>query len=212
MVLHYLMNVARPPVIPNLQALAKIDDSWYPDKPVELFEGFDIRFLRDSKDIEDARAMTPKNVESTGQLLRGFFQYYAVRDGFHWTRDVISIREKSGRVTKAQKGWTEAKWSQQQSKHQVRLRYLLAIEDPFEVEHNIARTVGHNGLVAIRDEFRRANSILEKLGTDVEVSLEEFLEPAVNRGDTLRKDQEFHRQKQLQLKQELEAKEKGLMR
>lgn len=211
MVLHYLMNVARPPVIPNLQALAKIDDSWYPDKPIELFEGFDIRFLRDPKEIEDARAMMPKNVESTGELLRGFFQYYAVREGFHWTRDVISIREKSGRVTKAQKGWTEAKWSQQ-SKHQVRLRYLLAIEDPFEVEHNIARTVGHNGLVAIRDEFRRANSILEKLGTDVEVPLEEFLEPVANRGDTLRKDQEFHRQKQLQLKQELEAKEKGLMR
>lgn len=210
MVLHYLMNVARPPVIPNLQALAKIEDGWYPDRPIELFEGFDIRFLRDRKEIEEARAAMPKNVESTGQLLRGFFHYYSVREGFHWMHDVISIREKTGRVTKAQKGWTEAKWSQQ-SKNQVRLRYLLAIEDPFEIEHNIARTVGHTGVVAIRDEFRRANAILEKLGTDVDVPLEEFLEPIANRGDTLRKDQEFHRQKQLQLKEEFEAKEKGMM-
>lgn len=210
MVLHYLMNIAKPAVIPNLQALAKIEDSWYPDRPIELYEGYDIRFLRGRKEIEEARATMTKNTQSTGDLLRGFFQYYAVRDGFHWTRDVISIRERTGRMTKAQKGWTEAKWSQQ-DKRQVRLRYLLAIEDPFEVEHNIGRTVGHNGLVAIRDEFRKANAILEKLGTDAEVPLEEFLAPAANRGDTLRKDQEFHRQKQLQLKQELEAKEKGLM-
>ncbi|KEF55198.1 uncharacterized protein A1O9_08852 [Exophiala aquamarina CBS 119918] len=210
MVLHYLMNVAKPAVIPNLQALAKVEDSWYPDRPIELYKGYDIRFLRGRKEIEEARATMTKNTQSTGELLRGFFQYYAVRDGFHWTRDVISIRERTGRVTKAQKGWTEAKWSQQE-KRQVRLRYLLAIEDPFEVEHNVGRTVGHNGLVAIRDEFRKANAILEKLGTDAEVPLEEFLAPAANRGDTLRKDQEYHRQKQLQLKQELEAKEKGLM-
>lgn len=210
MVLHYLMNVARPPVIPNLQALAKTDDGWFPDRPIELFEGFDIRFVRDPKEIEEVRSTMPKNVESTGQLLRGFFHYYAAREGFHWMHDVISIRERTGRVTKAQKGWTEAKWSQQ-SNSQVRLRYLLAIEDPFEIEHNIARTVGHTGIVAIRDEFRRANAILEKLGTDVEVPLEEFLEPIANRGDTLRKDQEFHRQKQLQLKEELEAREKGQM-
>ncbi|KAK5053280.1 hypothetical protein LTR84_002254 [Exophiala bonariae] len=210
MVLHYLMNVARPPVIPNLQALAKTEDGWFPDRPVELFEGFDIRFLRGSKELEEVRSTMPKNLESTGQLLRGFFHYYATREGFHWMHDVISIRERTGRMTKAQKGWTEAKWSQQ-SNSQVRLRYLLAIEDPFEIEHNIARTVGHTGIVAIRDEFRRANTILETLGTDVEVPLDEFLEPVANRGDTLRKDQEFHRQKQLQLKEQLEAKEKGQM-
>ena len=211
MVLHYLMNVVKPAVIPNLQALAKAEDSWHPDKTIELFEGYDIRFLRGRKEIDEARAMMTKNTQSTGELLRGFFQYYSVREGFHWTREVISIRERSGRVSKAQKGWTEAKWSQQDNR-QVRLRYLLAIEDPFEVEHNVGRTVGHNGLVAIRDEFRKANALLEMLGTDAEVPLEDFLAPAANRGDTLRKDQEFHRQRQLQMKQELEAKEKGMMK
>ncbi|KAK4166026.1 Poly(A) RNA polymerase protein cid1 [Cladorrhinum sp. PSN259] len=43
---------------------------------------------------------------------------------------------------------------------EVRYRYLFAIEDPFELDHNVARTVTHNGIVAIRDEFRRAWKII----------------------------------------------------
>ena len=45
MVLHYLMNVANPPVIPNLQHLARSQDGWAGKTDIELFEGFDIRFL-----------------------------------------------------------------------------------------------------------------------------------------------------------------------
>ncbi|KAK4231273.1 Poly(A) RNA polymerase protein cid1 [Podospora fimiseda] len=45
---------------------------------------------------------------------------------------------------------------------EVRYRYLFAIEDPFELDHNVARTVTHNGIVAIRDEFRRAWKIITK--------------------------------------------------
>ncbi|TDZ35767.1 Terminal uridylyltransferase cid1 [Colletotrichum spinosum] len=48
---------------------------------------------------------------------------------------------------------------------EVRHRYLFAIEDPFELEHNVARTVTHNGIVAIRDEFRRAWRIIKAAGT-----------------------------------------------
>lgn len=47
---------------------------------------------------------------------------------------------------------------------EVRLRYLCAIEDPFELEHNVARTVTHNGIVSIRDEFRRAWRIIQAAG------------------------------------------------
>ncbi|KAI0482149.1 hypothetical protein GGR56DRAFT_618775 [Xylariaceae sp. FL0804] len=50
---------------------------------------------------------------------------------------------------------------------EVRHRYLLAIEDPFELEHNVARTVTHNGIVAIRDEFRRAWRIIQSAGAGV---------------------------------------------
>jgi terminal uridylyltransferase len=47
---------------------------------------------------------------------------------------------------------------------EVRHRYLFAIEDPFELDHNVARTVTHNGIVSIRDEFRRAWRILRAAG------------------------------------------------
>jgi terminal uridylyltransferase len=46
MVLHFLMNVVVPPVIPNLQHLGHDENFLVPDTPVELFEGkYDIRFL-----------------------------------------------------------------------------------------------------------------------------------------------------------------------
>lgn len=47
---------------------------------------------------------------------------------------------------------------------EVRLRFLFAIEDPFETDHNVARTVTHNGIVSIRDEFRRAWRIIRAAG------------------------------------------------
>ncbi|KAK2614416.1 hypothetical protein N8I77_001247 [Diaporthe amygdali] len=47
---------------------------------------------------------------------------------------------------------------------EVRHRYLFAIEDPFEIDHNVARTVTHNGIVSIRDEFRRAWRIIRNAG------------------------------------------------
>ncbi|EXJ54552.1 hypothetical protein A1O7_09893 [Cladophialophora yegresii CBS 114405] len=212
MVLHYLMNVVSPPVIPNLQHLAKIEDSWNPGRQIELFEGFDVRFVQDHQGLQDIQRQMAanKNRDSAGQLLRGFFQYYGTNQGFHWGRDVISIRIKGGILTKQAKGWTEARWQQSQNKS-VRNRYLLAIEDPFEVDHNIARTVGHHGIVAIREEFRRACTIIDKIGTDEELPAEKFLSPVTDRVDTLRKDLDYFKQRQVRMRQEAEAKETALL-
>lgn len=55
---------------------------------------------------------------------------------------------------------------------EIRHRYLFAIEDPFETDHNVARTVTHNGIVSIRDEFRRAWRIIKDMG---EVNMAESL-------------------------------------
>lgn len=54
--------------------------------------------------------------------------------------------------------------SKAQEVKEVRHRYLFAIEDPFEHEHNVARTVTHHGIVSIRDEFRRAWRIIRGAG------------------------------------------------
>jgi terminal uridylyltransferase len=216
MVLHYLMNVAQPPVIPNLQHLARDADAWAGKTKIELFEGFDIRFDSDEQKIEHAAraGQITENKQSLGALLHGFFWYYSDRQGFHWIDEVISIRTVGGLLTKQSKGWTEGKWAGDHN--QVRLRYLFAIEDPFETEHNIARTVGHSGVVAIRDEFRRAWEIIGKaklshrgewqwLRADGTVG-EDLLEKAEDRGDLLKKDQDYNRKRQQDLRAAFAAK------
>jgi hypothetical protein len=42
----------------------------------------------------------------------------------------------------------------------IRSRYLIAIEDPFEISHNVARTVNQQGRFEIRGEFIRAAKML----------------------------------------------------
>ncbi|UKZ56412.1 hypothetical protein TrVGV298_010248 [Trichoderma virens] len=114
--------------------------------------------------------------------------------GFDWGRNVISLRTHGGILTKQEKGWTGAKTVYEVQKtdvdtatqsnpppvntqppaspqvtksgdvKEIRLRYLFAIEDPFEIDHNVARTVTHNGIVSIRNEFRRAWRILRAAG------------------------------------------------
>ncbi|KAI1822250.1 hypothetical protein F4861DRAFT_515318 [Xylaria intraflava] len=136
-----------------------------------------------------------QNRESLGSLLRGFFEYYAQgnmmvskpQKAFDWGRDVLSLRTHGGLLSKTEKGWTGAKtvvqpqnttapdgatqWAAEQQANkpkdtkEVRHRFLFAIEDPFEIDHNVARTVTHNGIVSIRNEFRRAWTIIKSAGT-----------------------------------------------
>ncbi|CZT04716.1 hypothetical protein WAI453_007724 [Rhynchosporium graminicola] len=60
---------------------------------------------------------------------------------------------------------------------EIRHRYLFAIEDPFELDHNVARTVTHNGIVSIRDEFRRAWKIIKGVGKPWEGNDGQLLDP-----------------------------------
>jgi hypothetical protein len=131
--------------------------------------------------------MLSRNKESVGTLLRGFFEYFShegnhvVSGGFHWGTDVLSLRTLGGLVPKRTKGWTGAKTTivqssttEQESK-EIRHRYLFAIEDPFEIEHNVARTVTHSGICAIRNEFRRAWRIIG--GAAKGENVEDILKP-----------------------------------
>lgn len=215
MVLHYLMNVEYPPVIPNLQAIAH-DDTRH---PIQIFEDLDTTFLDNPEAIKRVLANTPRNTKPLGALLRGFYQYYTLPTGFNWMHDVISIRTHGGTLRKASKGWTQASQS-----NNVRLRYLLAIEDPFEIEHNVARTVGHNGIVTIRDEFRRAWYIISNVQKesnpagiiwvyqkqDQTIGNGIDLIEKAEHGDLLRKDQEAGRRLR-QMKKEAEAQHKAAL-
>ena len=177
MVLHYFINVANPPVVPNLQTSPLMLQDEMSAKEVSL-EGYNIQFFRNEEKILDLahRGQLTFNQESLGSLLRGFFRYFAQQGygspsgGFAWTQDTLSLRTMGGIVSKQAKGWTGAKTETidlsgpgPQTK-EIRQRYLFAIEDPFEINHNIARTVVHNGIVAIRDEFRRAHTLIQNAG------------------------------------------------
>ncbi len=183
-----------------------------------MCKGLNVHFWRDEAEIQRLARdnVLTQNREPIGQLLRGFFEYYAKGGnvmtavpgrGFDWGRDVISLRTHGGLLSKQQKGWTGAKTvvevnpahappgsaaeselnnqtpsadataaavgeeSAAQPGHntkvevkEVRYRYLFAIEDPFELDHNVARTVTHSGIVNIRDEFRRAWRIIKNAG------------------------------------------------
>ncbi|KAG6002895.1 hypothetical protein E4U43_001012 [Claviceps pusilla] len=185
MVLHFLVNVSKPFVCPNLQHLAPSTSEIGPGTTYQdntSLCGYNVQFWQNESEIRHlaANCQLTYNTETIGHLIRGFFEYYAqsgpmsngLGKGFDWGRDVLSLRTYGGLLTKQEKGWTGAKTvvegrnptlsrvSAQSEKStcvkEVRHRYLFAIEDPFELDHNVARTVTHNGIVAIRDEFRRA--------------------------------------------------------
>lgn len=178
MVLHYLINIAQPPVLPNLQQTPLAFEDEMSASVVEV-HGYNVQFLRNESAIEAllTQKKITSNMDSAGSLLQGFFHYYAQQDyrspsgGFPWGSDTLSLRTTGGIISKQAKGWTGAKTETvelkgpgaQQTK-EIRQRYLFAIEDPFETDHNIARTVVHNGIVAIRDEFRRAHRLVEYAG------------------------------------------------
>jgi terminal uridylyltransferase len=181
MVLHYLVNVAHPPVCPNLQLSVPL-----PSDAVALEQffkrttiaGYEVRFWRNETEIIQAAqaGRLSQNTQSIGSLLRGFFQYYASLSGygygpkppqFYWTNEVISLRTPGGILSKQSKGWVSAT-TKITAEKKVTNRYLFAIEDPFETDHNVARTVTHRGIVAIRDEFRRAWKILKAIGQGTE--------------------------------------------
>ncbi|KAI9700651.1 MAG: Zinc finger, CCHC domain-containing protein [Candelina mexicana] len=217
MVLHYLVNVATPPVVPNLQLMwqrSKMPEGEGIAKESDLVKGYDVRFWRDEEEIRACagRKELTQNNESLGALLRGFFIYYAQqgisspKGGFNWSQSVLSLRTPGGLLSKREKGWTGArttvdgkeveksgtattttvdkddkpaedggadnggggkgKEGKEAKGKEIRHRYLVAIEDPFETEHNVARTVGHFGVCAIRDEIRRAKGIVERMGRE----------------------------------------------
>ncbi|KAG6005907.1 hypothetical protein E4U21_007541 [Claviceps maximensis] len=185
MVLHFLVNVSKPFVCPNLQHLVPSTNESGRGTTCQdsaTLRGYNVQFWQNEPEIRHlaANCQLTYNTETIGHLIRGFFEYFAqsgpmgngLGKGFDWGRDVLSLRTHGGLLTKQEKGWTGAKTvlegrnltpsreSAQSEKStcvkEVRHRYLFAIEDPFELDHNVARTVTHNGIVAIRDEFRRA--------------------------------------------------------
>lgn len=78
MVLHYLVNIANPPVLPNLQASPLMLQDEMSAREVSL-DGYNIQFFRNEEKILDLarRGQLTTNREPLGFLLQGFFHYFA---------------------------------------------------------------------------------------------------------------------------------------
>ncbi|KAI5118625.1 hypothetical protein M0805_006993 [Coniferiporia weirii] len=149
LVIYFLVHVKNPPVLPNLQQIPPLrqippEEYHMGDRNIWFFD--DIELLR--------QRWNSSNTESVAELLIEFFRYYA-RD-FSYNTGVASIR--AGLLKKDAKGWqndTDPRYKD------ARERNRLCIEDPFEVDYNVARCVTKDGLYLIRGEFMRASRILQ---------------------------------------------------
>lgn len=117
MLLHYLQQ-CKPPVIPVLQALHKDDKP-----PEKIIEGWNCWFLSDEKKIRSAWNPKERNSSSVGLLWYGFLKYYT--EEFDFEHDVVCCR-RTEKLTKFEKMWTER---------------VFAIEDPFNLDHNLGAGV-----------------------------------------------------------------------
>ncbi|XP_029826435.2 terminal uridylyltransferase 7 isoform X1 [Ixodes scapularis] len=118
MVLYYLQQ-CKPPVIPVLQEL-------YPEgekKPELIIEGWNAWFFDDIDHLQSVWSEFGQNNESVGELWLGLLRFYT--EVFDFRADVVCIRQRK-RITRLQKSWTSR---------------CIAIEDPFELDHNLGSGV-----------------------------------------------------------------------
>lgn len=149
------LQLRRPPVLPCLQ---QMKDETGPHNKV-IVEGFDCTYYTN---IQRLLSFGSRNAESIGELLAAFFRFYSHE--FDWNNQVVSVR--TGQLlTKSEKEW---------AKHLAKDKSFFALEDPFEITHNLGRVVDRNTLKAIRAEFARAFRILTRGG-----DLEEICHPFV---------------------------------
>uniref|UniRef100_A0A3Q1HDJ2 RNA uridylyltransferase n=1 Tax=Anabas testudineus TaxID=64144 RepID=A0A3Q1HDJ2_ANATE len=117
MVLYFLQQ-RQPPVIPVLQEI--FDGTTVPQRMVDGWNAF---FFDDLDDLRRRLSELQPNTESVGELWLGLLRFYT--EEFDFKEHVISIRQRK-RLTTFEKQWTSK---------------CIAIEDPFDLNHNLGAGV-----------------------------------------------------------------------
>nr|XP_061791065.1 terminal uridylyltransferase 4-like [Nerophis lumbriciformis] len=119
MVLYFLQQ-RQPPVIPVLQEI--FDGASIPQR---IVDGWNAYFFDDLEDLQQRQNLSggDVNTESVGELWLGLLRFYTEK--FDFKEHVISIRQKK-RLTTFEKQWTSK---------------CIAIEDPFDLNHNLGAGV-----------------------------------------------------------------------
>uniref|UniRef100_A0A667YX84 Terminal uridylyl transferase 4 n=1 Tax=Myripristis murdjan TaxID=586833 RepID=A0A667YX84_9TELE len=117
MVLYFLQQ-RQPPVIPVLQEI--FDGKNVPQRMVDGWNAF---FFDDLEELHRRLPELQQNKESVGELWLGLLRFYT--EEFDFKEHVISIRQRK-RLTTFEKQWTSK---------------CIAIEDPFDLNHNLGAGV-----------------------------------------------------------------------
>nr|XP_055045307.1 terminal uridylyltransferase 4 [Misgurnus anguillicaudatus] len=117
MVLYYLQQ-RQPPVIPVLQEI--YDGNTAPERMVDGWNAF---FFDDLDELKRRLPELCQNKETVGELWLGLLRFYT--EEFDFKENVISIRQHK-RLTTFEKQWTSK---------------CIAIEDPFDLNHNLGAGV-----------------------------------------------------------------------
>ncbi|XP_022519969.2 terminal uridylyltransferase 4 isoform X2 [Astyanax mexicanus] len=117
MVLYFLQQ-RQPPVIPVLQEI--YDGNTMPQRMVDGWNAF---FFDDLEELRLRLSEFQKNRETVGELWLGLLRFYT--EEFDFKEHVISIRQRK-RLTTFEKQWTSK---------------CIAIEDPFDLNHNLGAGV-----------------------------------------------------------------------
>ncbi|KAI4883886.1 hypothetical protein NFI96_025619 [Prochilodus magdalenae] len=117
MVLYFLQQ-RQPPVIPVLQEI--YDGSSMPQRMVDGWNAF---FFDDLEELRRRLPEFQQNRETVGELWLGLLRFYT--EEFDFKEHVISIRQRK-RLTTFEKQWTSK---------------CIAIEDPFDLNHNLGAGV-----------------------------------------------------------------------
>ncbi|MFH4975345.1 hypothetical protein AB6A40_002054 [Gnathostoma spinigerum] len=124
MVIYYLQRIT-PPVLPFLQEVSVGEE-----KPVKIIDGHDV-FFHCFSDVN----WKSSNMQSAGELWLGFLVFFAEK--FDFETEVIQIRRREP-LNKLDKGW--------QSRP-------IAIEDPFDLNHNLSSGVHKKTMIYIQKSF-----------------------------------------------------------
>ncbi|KAG8436896.1 hypothetical protein GDO86_007838 [Hymenochirus boettgeri] len=117
MVLYFLQQ-RNPPVIPVLQEIYDGKET-----PQRMVDGWNAFFFDNTEELRNRFPSLGQNTESVGELWLGFLRFYT--EEFDFKELVISIRQKK-LLTTFEKQWTSK---------------CIAIEDPFDLSHNLGAGV-----------------------------------------------------------------------
>lgn len=136
MVLHFLQQ-CKPPVIPVLQEL--YDHS--KPAPQLVIDGWNAWFFDNLGDLKTEWKDYGKNTDPVGQLWVNMLRYYT--ETFNWKEHVVTIRQLAP-LTRLHKLWNSR---------------CIAIEDPFDLSHNLGAGLSRKMNTFIMKAFIRGREV-----------------------------------------------------